>query len=94
MCGHKTEKVVLPGQCVGSKKNRVFLGFLEVTLRFEENLQLEPLCIQPAATNLDSTTSSGTSFACKRNQASDEHKCETVLLSVLCQSDSSRLESI
>ena len=59
-CGHKTEKVVLPGQCVGSKKNRVFLGFLEVTLRFEENLQVDPLCIQPAVTNPHSTTSSGT----------------------------------
>ena len=27
MCGHKTEKVVLPGQCGGSKKSLFFLRF-------------------------------------------------------------------
>ena len=43
------------------------------------------LCIQPAATNLDSTTSSRTSFSCRRSQELDEHKCETVLLHVLYQ---------
>ena len=27
MCGHKTEKVVFPGQCVGPEKGPVFLEF-------------------------------------------------------------------
>ena len=82
MCGHKTEKVVLPGQCGGSKKSLFFLRSFIRSLLVDE---FEVLCIQPAATNLDSTTSSRTSFSCRRSQELDEHKCETVLLHVLYQ---------
>ena len=86
MCGHKTEKVVFPGQCGGPEKDLFFLGSLEVTLRFEENLQLEPLCIQPAATNLDSTTNPRTTYLQRGKQAWDRRNFETVLLRGLCRS--------
>ena len=53
MCGHKTEKVVLPGRCGGPKKD---LGFFLMSLETHYSLtklkysvfnQLQPIFIRP-----------------------------------------------
>ena len=68
MCGHKTEKVVLPEQCGGSKKSLFSLDVFRDPLLVDE---VEILCIQPAAANLHSSTTSRTTYLQRGKQAWD-----------------------